>query len=56
MIEFEEGVLFVTTAGDGSALAVLARAEADMGQIAYEMALLVNRVGEHLGVTARRQL
>jgi predicted regulator of Ras-like GTPase activity (Roadblock/LC7/MglB family) len=55
MIEFEDGMLFVTPAGDGSCLSVLASAEADMGQIAYEMALLVNRVGEHLGVTARHE-
>ncbi|MER0241940.1 roadblock/LC7 domain-containing protein [Streptomyces sp. 796.1] len=55
MIEFEEGVLFVTAAGDGSCLCVLSHEEADVGQIAYEMALLVNRVGEHLGVEVRRQ-
>ncbi|HZG03871.1 MAG TPA: roadblock/LC7 domain-containing protein [Streptomyces sp.] len=53
VIEFEEGMLFVTAAGDGSCLCVLASAEADMGQIAYEMTLLVNRVGEHLGVATR---
>ncbi|MFE6689043.1 roadblock/LC7 domain-containing protein [Streptomyces sp. NPDC090442] len=54
MIEYDDGVLFVTAAGDGSCLCVLAGADADMGQIAYEMTLLVNRVGEHLGVAARR--
>ncbi|MFI6765157.1 roadblock/LC7 domain-containing protein [Streptomyces sp. NPDC050355] len=54
MIEFDDGVLFVTAAGDGSCLCVLAGADADLGQIAYEMTLLVNRVGEHLGVAARR--
>lgn len=54
MVEFDDGVLFVTAAGDGSCLCVLAGSEADMGQIAYEMALLVNRVGEHLGVAARQ--
>ncbi|MCK7625708.1 roadblock/LC7 domain-containing protein [Streptomyces sp. RS10V-4] len=54
MVEFDDGVLFVTAAGDGSCLCVLAGADADMGQIAYEMTLLVNRVGEHLGVAARR--
>lgn len=53
MIEYEEGVLFVTAAGDGSCLCVLAGAEADVGQVAYEMTLLVNRVGEHLGLTVR---
>ncbi|WKX68729.1 roadblock/LC7 domain-containing protein [Streptomyces sp. P1-3] len=55
MVEYEEGVLFVTAAGDGSCLCVLGGPESDVGQIAYEMALLVNRVGEHLGVEARQQ-
>lgn len=53
MIEFDQGVLLVTSAGDGSCLCVLAEADADIGQIAYEMTLMVNRVGEHLGVDAR---
>ncbi|MFF2506512.1 roadblock/LC7 domain-containing protein [Streptomyces sp. NPDC058067] len=54
MVEFDDAVLFVTAAGDGSCLCVLGSAEADIGQVAYEMTLLVNRVGEHLGVGARR--
>ncbi|MFE6157484.1 roadblock/LC7 domain-containing protein [Streptomyces sp. NPDC056486] len=54
MIEFDDAVLFVTAAGDGSCLCVLSSAEADIGQVAYEMTLLVNRVGEHLGVDARQ--
>jgi predicted regulator of Ras-like GTPase activity (Roadblock/LC7/MglB family) len=53
MIEFEEGLLFVTAAGDGSCLCVLTGGDADVGQVAYEMTLLVNRVGEHLGVGVR---
>ena len=55
MVEFEEGVLFVTAAGDGSCLSVLSGPDADVGQVAYEMTLLVNRVGEHLGVEARQE-
>lgn len=55
MIEFDEGLLFVTAAGHGSCLCVLTSAHADMGQIAYEMTLLVSRVGEHLGVAARQE-
>ncbi|WFB11125.1 roadblock/LC7 domain-containing protein [Streptomyces sp. LX-29] len=55
VVEFEEGVLFVTAAGDGSCLCVLGGPDSDVGQIAYEMALMVNRVGEHLGVESRRQ-
>ncbi len=54
MIEFDDGVLFVTAAGEGSCLCVLGTAEADFGQVAYEMTLLVNRVGEHLTVDARQ--
>lgn len=54
MVEFDEALLFVTAAGDGSCLCVLSEAEADVGQVAYEMTLLVNRVGEHLGVAARQ--
>ncbi|MCX5555833.1 roadblock/LC7 domain-containing protein [Streptomyces sp. NBC_00038] len=53
MIEFDDAVLFVTAAGAGSCLCVLGAAEADIGQVAYEMTLLVNRVGEHLGVDTR---
>lgn len=33
---------------------MLSGAEADIGHIAYEMTLLVNRVGEHLDVDTRR--
>lgn len=54
MIEYDDAVLFVTAAGTGSCLCLLSGAEADIGQIAYEMTLLVNRVGEHLGVDARQ--
>ncbi|MEV0261989.1 roadblock/LC7 domain-containing protein [Streptomyces sp. NPDC050617] len=55
MVEFDDGMLFVTAAGDGSCLCVFSGAEADVGQVAYEMTLLVNRVGEHLSVGARKQ-
>ncbi|MEV4191198.1 roadblock/LC7 domain-containing protein [Streptomyces toxytricini] len=54
MVEFDEGVLFVMAAGAGSSLCVLSVADSDVGQVAYEMTLLVNRVGEHLGVAERR--
>ncbi|MEV6653180.1 roadblock/LC7 domain-containing protein [Streptomyces sp. NPDC051219] len=48
MVEMDEGFLFVAAAGDGSCLAVLSAVTADIGLIAYEMARLVKRVGEHL--------
>jgi predicted regulator of Ras-like GTPase activity (Roadblock/LC7/MglB family) len=55
IVEMESAFLFVTAAGEGSCLAVLATADADAaGQIAYEMAVLVHRVGEHLGVGPRQ--
>jgi predicted regulator of Ras-like GTPase activity (Roadblock/LC7/MglB family) len=55
MIEFDDAILFVTAAGPGSCLCVLSAAEADIGQIAYEMTLLVNQVGEHLAVDERQR-
>ncbi|OEJ23773.1 dynein regulation protein LC7 [Streptomyces agglomeratus] len=48
LVEMDDGLLFVAAAGDGSCLAVLSSATADIGLIAYEMARLVKRVGEHL--------
>ncbi|GAA2993338.1 roadblock/LC7 domain-containing protein [Kitasatospora albolonga] len=48
MVELEHGFLFVAAAGEGTCLAVFARADADLGLIAYEMARLVRQVGEHL--------
>jgi predicted regulator of Ras-like GTPase activity (Roadblock/LC7/MglB family) len=53
VIEADGGFLFVTAAGEGSCLAVLAAPEADVGLIAYEMAVLVKRVGRHMGVGKR---
>jgi predicted regulator of Ras-like GTPase activity (Roadblock/LC7/MglB family) len=48
MVEMDDGFLFVAAAGDGSCLAVLTAVTADIGLVAYEMARLVKRVGEHL--------
>ncbi|WP_432032351.1 roadblock/LC7 domain-containing protein [Streptomyces antibioticus] len=53
IVELDDAFLFVTAAGDGSCLAVLSDADSDVGLVAYEMTLLVKRVGAHLG-TARR--
>jgi predicted regulator of Ras-like GTPase activity (Roadblock/LC7/MglB family) len=53
VVELEDAFLFVTAAGDGSCLAVLADADSDVGQVAYEMTLLVKRVGAHLGTAPR---
>jgi predicted regulator of Ras-like GTPase activity (Roadblock/LC7/MglB family) len=54
MVEFDDALLFVTAAGDTSCLSVLSSAEADVGQVAYEMTLLVNGAGARLGVAPRQ--
>jgi predicted regulator of Ras-like GTPase activity (Roadblock/LC7/MglB family) len=53
MVEMDDGFLFVAAAGDGSCLAVLSTVTADIGLVAYEMARLVKRVGEHLYTAPR---
>jgi predicted regulator of Ras-like GTPase activity (Roadblock/LC7/MglB family) len=53
MLEMESGFLFVSAAGQGTCLAVLAAEGADVGVIAYEMAVLVQRTSEHLAVGTR---
>ena len=53
VVEMDNIFLFVTSAGEGSCLAVLSPATADVGLIAYEMAILVKRVGPHLSVLPR---
>jgi predicted regulator of Ras-like GTPase activity (Roadblock/LC7/MglB family) len=53
VVEMESAFLFVTAAGQGACLAVLASADADLGLIAYEMAMLVTRVGANMNAPAR---
>lgn len=53
VVEMESAYLFVTAAGQGACLAVVSDADADIGLVAYEMALLVKRVGVHLGAEPR---
>jgi uncharacterized protein len=55
IIEMSTGFLFVTAAGQGTCLAVLTDAQADVGLVAYEMAILVQRTGDHLQVHMRPQ-
>jgi predicted regulator of Ras-like GTPase activity (Roadblock/LC7/MglB family) len=50
IIEMESGFLFVAAAGSGTCLAVLTDSNADLGHVAYEMAILVRRTGEHIRV------
>jgi predicted regulator of Ras-like GTPase activity (Roadblock/LC7/MglB family) len=53
VVEMESAFLFVTAAGLGACLAVLASSDADLGLIAYEMAMLVTRVGEFMNAPDR---
>lgn len=53
VVEMDDAYLFVTAAGRGACLAVLSGADADIGLIAYEMAMLVIRVGQTLSTPAR---
>jgi predicted regulator of Ras-like GTPase activity (Roadblock/LC7/MglB family) len=53
IIEMESAFLFIMAAGEGTCLAVLSSAEANVGVMAYEMAMLVRRMGKHLGAPSR---
>jgi predicted regulator of Ras-like GTPase activity (Roadblock/LC7/MglB family) len=46
IVEMERGFLFVTATRTGGCLAVLSSGHTDIGLVAYEMALVVVRVGE----------
>ncbi|KIF70828.1 dynein regulation protein LC7 [Streptomyces sp. AcH 505] len=56
VVELDDAFLFVTAAGDGSCLAVLSDSDSDVGQVAYEMTLMVKRVGAHLATAPRSGL
>jgi predicted regulator of Ras-like GTPase activity (Roadblock/LC7/MglB family) len=53
IIEMEKAFLFVIAAGQGTCLAVMTSAEPNVGVIAYEMAMLVRRMGKHLAAEPR---
>ena len=53
IIEMERAFLFVSAAGQGTCLAVLSSAEPNVGVIAYEMAMLVRRMGKYLAAEPR---
>lgn len=53
VVEMESAYLFITAAGRGACLAVLSAADADIGLIAYEMAMLVVRVGQNMTTPTR---
>lgn len=53
IVEMDAAFLFITAAGEGSCLAVVTSAFAEVGLVAYEMAMLIKRVGAHLAVRPR---
>ncbi|ETK33950.1 roadblock/LC7 domain-containing protein [Microbispora sp. ATCC PTA-5024] len=56
VVEMQRGLLLIMSIGDGSCLAVLASVESDLGLIAYQMTLLVERAGQVLTPALRAEL
>ena len=56
VVEMQLGCMLLMSITDGSCLAVLASPGCDMGLVAYEMTLLVDRAGELLTPELRSQL
>ena len=56
IVEMEHAFLFVTGISDGSLLAVKATASCDVGMVAYEMAVLVEKTGAVLTPALRAEL
>jgi predicted regulator of Ras-like GTPase activity (Roadblock/LC7/MglB family) len=53
IVETRSKYLLVTVAGQGACLAVMATEDADIGLIAYEMAMLVTSLAHHLTAASR---
>ncbi|MVU82731.1 roadblock/LC7 domain-containing protein [Nocardia sp. ET3-3] len=55
VIELDHAVLFVTAAGANACLALQSAADANLGMVAYEMNLTVQRVGAFLSAAPRHR-
>ncbi|MCT7356243.1 roadblock/LC7 domain-containing protein [Streptomyces sp. 15-116A] len=53
LIEMANSYLILTSAGPGAHLVVLTGPDADVGVVAYQMNMLVKKIGEHLGAAPR---
>jgi predicted regulator of Ras-like GTPase activity (Roadblock/LC7/MglB family) len=56
IVEMDAGYLFVTSIGDGSSFAVMASPTCDLGEVAYQMSVLVGRLGRILTPALRAEL
>ncbi|CCH33494.1 roadblock/LC7 domain-containing protein [Actinosynnema sp. NPDC047251] len=56
VIEMQYGIMLLMSIRDGSCLAVLAAPDADVGQVAYEMTVVVDQVGQLLTPELRAEL
>ncbi|MEU7836694.1 MULTISPECIES: roadblock/LC7 domain-containing protein [unclassified Nonomuraea] len=56
LIEMDRGLLLAMSISDGSCLAVLAAPDCDMGLVAYQMTILVERAGQVLTPAVRAEL
>ncbi|MGW0821303.1 roadblock/LC7 domain-containing protein [Streptomyces sp. NPDC002845] len=53
LLEMAGGYLILTNAGPGAHLVVLTSKGADVGVVAYQMNMLVKKIGEHLSAAPR---
>ncbi|WP_275410622.1 roadblock/LC7 domain-containing protein [Sinosporangium siamense] len=56
VVEMQRGLLLIMSISDGSCLAVLAAPDCDMGLVAYQMTILVERAGQVLTPAVRAEL
>lgn len=56
IVEMQNGWLFVTGIRDGSLICCLTERDIDMGGIAFEMSIFVQRVGDSLTAEVREEL
>ncbi|GAA2399243.1 roadblock/LC7 domain-containing protein [Nonomuraea africana] len=56
VVEMQRGLMLVMNISDGSCLAVLAAPDCDMGLVAYQMTVLVERAGQVLTPAVRAEL
>ncbi|GAA2318475.1 roadblock/LC7 domain-containing protein [Nonomuraea roseoviolacea subsp. roseoviolacea] len=56
IVEMQRGLMLIMSISDGSCMAVLAAPDCDMGLVAYQMTLMVDRAGQVLTPAVRAEL